>query len=292
MLILQLVINGILVGALYTCIALGFSIMWGVMNLINLAHGSLIMLGAYIAVLLFTFGGVDPFLAIPVSAAVLFAVGYLLQRWVINLVIRGSVFLTLILTFGFDMLLVNVMLVLFSADTRSVTPSYSGLGFAYGNLVVPYIRIGVFLVAVTLTFLLSTFLTRTKLGNAIRSTSFDREAAELVGVDVARIFPLTFGIGAAMAGAAGALVATTYSISPVLGGAFTMKAFVVVVLGGLGSVPGAVLGGLTLGVVEHLSTLVAPPGYQEGIGFIVLLIVLVLRPSGLLGKPFYAEVKA
>jgi branched-chain amino acid transport system permease protein len=150
----------------------------------------------------------------------------------------------------------------------------------------------VFAVAVALTYLLHVFLTRTKLGNAIRSTSFDREAAELVGVDVTRIFPLTFGIGAAMAGAAGVLVALTYSFSPVLGGAFTMKAFVVVVLGGLGSVPGAVLGGLTLGIVEHLSTLVVPPGYQEGIGFIVLLVVLILRPAGFLGKPFYAEVKA
>src|SRR5512145_615352 len=184
MLILQLVINGMLVGALYTCIALGFSIMWGVMNLINLAHGTLIMLGAYIAFVLFAFGGVDPFLAIPVSAAVLFGIGYLLQRWVINLVIRGSVFLTLILTFGFDMVLVNVLLVLFTADTRSVTPAYSGQGLAYAEIVVPYIRIGVFVVALLLTYLLHLFLTRTKLGNAIRATSFDREAAELVGVDV------------------------------------------------------------------------------------------------------------
>ena len=186
MLILQLVINGMLVGALYTCIALGFSIMWGVMNLINLAHGTLIMLGAYIAFVLFAFGGIDPFLAIPVSAAVLFGIGYLLQRWVINLVIRGSIFLTLILTFGFDMVLVNVLLVLFTADTRSVTPAYSGQGFAYAEIVVPYIRIGVFVVALLLTYLLHLFLTRTKLGNAIRATSFDREAAELVGVDVAR----------------------------------------------------------------------------------------------------------
>ena len=292
MLILQLIINGILVGALYACVALGFSIMWGVMNLINLAHGTLIMVGAYVALLLFTFGGLDPFLAIPVSAAVTFAVGYLLQRWVINLVIRGSVFLTLILTFGFDLLLVNILLLLFTADTRSLTPHYSGLGITVADLVIPYIRIGVFAVAVALTYLLHVFLTRTKLGNAIRSTSFDREAAELVGVDVTRIFPLTFGIGAAMAGAAGVLVALTYSFSPVLGGAFTMKAFVVVVLGGLGSVPGAVLGGLTLGIVEHLSTVVVPPGYQEGIGFIVLLVVLILRPAGFLGKPFYAEVKA
>lgn len=292
MLILQLIINGILVGALYTCVALGFSIMWGVMNLINLAHGTLIMVGAYVGLLLFTFGGLDPFLAIPVSAAVTFAIGYLLQRWVINLVIRGSVFLTLILTFGFDLLLVNILLVLFTADTRSLTPHYSGLGITVADLVIPYIRIGVFAVAVALAYLLHVFLTRTRLGNAIRSTSFDREAAELVGVDVERIFPLTFGIGAAMAGAAGVLVALTYSFSPVLGGAFTMKAFVVVVLGGLGSVPGAVLGGLTLGIVEHLSTLVVPPGYQEGIGFIVLLVVLILRPAGFLGKPFYAEVKA
>jgi branched-chain amino acid transport system permease protein len=291
-LLVQLVINGLLIGALYSCMALGFSIIWGVMNLINLAHGTMIMVGAYVSFLLLTTLGLDPFLSIPIAAATLFIMGYLLQRYVINLVLRGSVFLTLILTFGVDILLVNGLLALFTADTRSVTPWYSGLGLVGTSIVVPYIRIGVFVVAVVLTFLLHIFLTRTKLGNSIRATSFDRDAAALVGVDIQRVFSVTFGIGAAMAGATGPLVAMTYSFSPVLGATLTMKAFVIVVLGGLGSVPGAIVGGLLMGVAEHAATLFVGPGYQEGIGFIVLLVVLVLRPAGLLGKRFYAEVRS
>ncbi len=292
MLVLQLVINGLLIGALYACIALGFSIIWGVMNLINLSHGMMIMVGAYVSYLLLTTVGLDPFLSIPIAAAALFVIGYCLQRYVINLVLRGSVFLTLILTFGIDILLINVLLALFTADTRSVTPWYSGLGVRYEGIVVPYVRIGVFVVAIVLTFLLHTFLTRTKVGNSIRATSFDRDAAALVGVDIQRVFPLTFGIGAAMAGATGPLVAVTYSFSPVLGATLTMKAFVIVVFGGLGSVPGAIVGGLVMGVAEHVATLFVGPGYQEGIGFIVLLVTLVLRPSGLLGKRFYAEIRS
>ena len=292
MLVLQLVINGLLIGALYACMALGLSIIWGVMNLINLSHGTMIMAGAYVSYLLLTTVGLDPFLSIPIAAAALFVIGYCLQRYVINLVLRGSVFLTLILTFGIDILLINVLLALFTADTRSVTPWYSGLGVRYEGIVVPYVRIGVFVVAIVLTFLLHTFLTRTKVGNSIRATSFDRDAAALVGVDIQRVFPLTFGIGAAMAGATGPLVAVTYSFSPVLGATLTMKAFVIVVFGGLGSVPGAIVGGLVMGVAEHVATLFVGPGYQEGIGFIVLLVILVLRPSGLLGKRFYAEIRS
>src|SRR5207247_1391323 len=195
MLILELVLNGILLGALYACVGISFSLIWGVMNIINLAHGSMIMLGAYVAFFLF-----------------------------------------------------------------------SALG-------------------------LHLFLNRTRLGSAIRATSFDQEAAQLVGVEIKDIFPLTFGIGAGIAGAIGPLLAMTTSFSPVLGDALTMKAFVVVVLGGFGSIPGAVVGGIVLGIAEHLSTLVFGSGYQEAISFAVLVAVLVLRPTGFLGKRFYAEIK-
>ena len=292
MLIAELVVNGILLGALYACIGMSFSLIWGVMNIINLAHGSMIMLGAYVAFVLFSALGVDPFLAIPVSGAVLFVVGYLLQRYVINLVIRGSIFLTLVLSFGFDMLLTNILFAVFTADTRSLTPVYANRIFAYGGVRISYVRLGVLVIALLLTALLYLFLNRTRAGRAIRATSFDQDAAQLVGVEIRDVFPLTFGIGAAIAGAIGPLLAMTTSFSPVLGDVLTMKAFVVVVLGGLGSVPGAVLGGMTLGIAEHLSILVFGSGYQEAIGFAVLVGVLVVRPTGLLGKKFYAEVKA
>jgi branched-chain amino acid transport system permease protein len=281
----------VLLGALYACVGMSFSLIWGVMNIINLAHGSMIMLGAYVAFLLYSTLGVDPFLAIPVAGGVLFAVGYGFQRYVMNLVMKGSIFSTLILSFGFDMLLINVLLAIFTADTRSITPPYAGRVVVYGDVRVSYVRLGVLVIALLLTALLWLFLNRTRAGNAIRATSFDQEAAQLVGVEIRGIFPLTFAIGAAIAGAIGPLLAMTTSFSPVLGDVLTMKAFVVVVLGGLGSVPGAVVAGMVLGVGEHLSTLVFGSGYQEAISFAVLVAVLVLRPAGFFGKKFYAEVK-
>jgi len=291
MLLLELLVNGILLGGLYTCVAVSFSLIWGVMNLINLAHGTMIMLGAYVAWGLLTTLGLDPFLAIPVAASALFPVGWIFQRLLGNLVVRGSPFMTLILTFGFDLLLVNVLLAAFTADTRSLAPAWAGRVLGWGPVQVSWARVGVFLAAMSLTGLLHLFLFRTRLGQAITATSFDQDAARLVGVDIRRVFPLTFGIGAAMAGAAGPLVGMTYAFSPVSGGPLTMKAFVVVVLGGLGSIPGAVAGGLTLGVAESLSTLLLGSGYRDAISFLALLIILVVRPSGLLGKPFYAELK-
>jgi branched-chain amino acid transport system permease protein len=292
MLIVELLLNGILLGALYACVAMSFSLIWGVMNIVNLAHGSMIMLGAYVAFLLYSAVGLDPFLAIPIAAGVLFLVGYALQRFVINLVMRGSIFLTLILTFGVDMLLSNVLIAVFTADTRSLTSLYASGVVAYAGVRISYVRMAVLVIALSLTAGLHLFLHRTRLGRAILATSFDREAAQLVGVEVRTIFPLTFGIGAGLAGAAGPLLAMTTSFSPVLGDALTMKAFVVVVLGGLGSIPGAVIGGFALGIAEHLSTLALGSGYQETISFVVLVAVLVLRPAGLLGKQFFAEVKS
>ena len=134
-------------------------------------------------------------------------------------------------------------------------------------------------------------MTRTRIGNAIQATSFDKEAAQLVGVDTEKIYAITFGIGACMAGMAGSLVAVLYSFTPVVGGSFTMKAFVIVVLGGLGSIPGVIVGGITLGVVESLAVVILPGGYKDAVGFVVLILVLILRPHGLLGKKFFAEVK-
>lgn len=291
MLYLQVLINGVLLGGLYACVAIGFSVIWGVMNLINLAHGSLIILGAYITYIVTSASGIDPFLTIPISGALLFFLGFALQKYLINLVIEGSVFMTLILTFGLDMLLINLNLSLFSADLRSVTPSYAGLGWELGAVRVPYTRLGVFVFALTITQALFLFMNRTKLGNAIKATSFDKEAAGLTGVDVLRIYAITFGIGAGMAGMAGSLISVIHSFSPVLGGAFTMKAFVVVVLGGLGSIPGAIVGGLILGIAENFASVLLDAGYKDAISFILLVVILVFRPRGIFGKLFYAEVK-
>ncbi len=290
MLYWQVLINGVLLGGLYACAAIGFSVIWGVMNLINLAHGSMIILGAYITYVINSATGLDPFLTIPISGAALFLLGFMVQKYLINHVIEGSVFMTLILTFGLDLLLVNMTLLLFTADFRSITPSYAGLGWEIGTIRVPYTRLGVFFFALALTLILSLLMNRTKLGNAIKATSFDKDAAGLVGVNVFQVYAITFGLGAAMAGMAGSLISVLHSFSPVLGGTFTMKAFVIVVLGGLGSVPGAIVGGLILGITENFASVLLEAGYKDAISFILLVAILVLRPRGILGKQFFAEV--
>ncbi len=291
MLLLQVLINGVLLGGLYASAAIGFSVIWGVMNLINLAHGSMIILGAYITYHIHHAIGLDPFLTIPMSGLVLFTLGFIVQKYLINHVIGGSVFMTLILTFGLEMLLVNMNLLLFSADLRSITPSYAGLGWQISSVKIPYARVGVFVFALCLTFILFLFMKGTKIGNAIKATSFDRDAAGLVGVDINRVYAITFGIGACMAGMAGSLFSVVFSFSPILGASFTMKAFVVVVLGGLGSIPGAIVGGLVLGIAENFASVLLEAGYRDAISFILLVAILVLRPRGILGKMFYAEVK-
>ena len=284
MLLVQILINGILLGGLYACMAIGFSLIWGVMNLINLAHGSMIVLGAYITYLITTHTGIDPFLTLPAAGAVLFVLGYALQKHLINRVVQASIFMTLILTFGLDMVMINVNLALFTADIRSITPSYANLAFQMGSIRVPYTRLGVFVLALALTGALYVFLKHTKIGRAIQATSQDVRAARVVGIETERIYAITFGVGACMAGLAGSLVAVIYTFSPVVGNSFTMKSFVIVVLGGLGSIPGAIFAGLFLGVAENLVSGLLDPGYTDAVSFALLVLVLVLRPKGFLGR--------
>ena len=289
MVYVQILINGILLGGLYACMAIGFSVIWGVMNIINLAHGSMIIMGAYITYWLWKEWGIDPFATIPVSAAALFLFGFFLQKYLLNRVVAASVFLSLILTFGLDMVLTNTHLVLFEADPRAVHTGYATDSLHVGSLFVPYGRLAVFGVAILLTLSLVLFMNRTRTGNAIKATSFDVEAAQLSGMNTGRVYSITFGIGAMMAGIAGSLIATVYQFSPVSSVGYTTKAFVVVILGGLGSIPGAIVGGLILAIAEDY-TGYWRPGYIELVSFSLLLIVLVTRRRGILGKRFYAEL--
>jgi branched-chain amino acid transport system permease protein len=287
----QVIVNGLLLGGIYAAVGVGFSLTWGVLNIINIAHGAMVMLGAYVTFFLFTAFGVDPFVSIPVSMALLFALGYVLQRFLINRVIPYGVFMTLVLTFGISLFLIDMALLAFSGDYRSVTPSYAGAGFSLGGMILPYQRLGVFAVSLLLVLALNVFLGNTKLGRAIRATALNRQSAKLVGVNVFQIYAITFGIGAAMAGAAGSLLSTTITITPVLGNTFIGKSFVVATLGGLGTVQGALIGGLLLGLAESLGASLIGPSYQQAIGFAILVGVLILRPEGIMGRQFFAEVK-
>jgi branched-chain amino acid transport system permease protein len=280
----QDLVNGILAGGILAVVALGFSLVWGIMNIINLAHGAFIMVGAYITYQLFTSLHVDPFLSVPISFALMFALGYAIQKYVINWVVRAPVLTTFLLTFGLSLLVVNVVLVIFSGDARAVSPVYSGANFTVDGVTVPYVKLWTLLAALGITGLMYLWLTRSKLGRAVRATAMDVGAAQLSGVRVARVYAIVFGLGAALAGAAGSLLSMSYSLNPSMGDPFIIKAFVVCVLGGLGSVEGALVGGLVYGVVESFGSQYVGSGYQDAVALVVLLIVLVVRPTGILGR--------
>ncbi len=285
--LLQAVVNGLLFGAVYATIGIGFSLVWGVMNIINIAHGSFIMVGAYLSYTLYAVAGVDPFLSIPVVMTVLFVMAYVIQRFMLNRVVRSSVFITLTFTFGLQILIANVCLLIWSADYRSVKLPYSSAGFQIGGVVIPLVRLAIFAVALILTGLFYLFMRRTKTGIAINATALNFEGAKTVGIDVYNIYAITFGVSAALAGAAGCLISPIMSINPFVGGPMVAKAFVIAILGGLGSTIGALVGGMVLGLVETVGTVFIPSSYQELLGFSVLVLVLVFRPQGLLGKRFY-----
>ncbi len=286
----QIVVNGLLTGGLYALVAVGFSLVWGVMNVVNIAHAAYIMLGAYVSYWLYQLYGWDPFLSIPAAMAVLFVFGYLVASLVLNRVIRYGLVMTLVLTFGIDLILQNAALMLWSADYRSVTPAYAGQGLALGGVMVPYVRLAVFVLAIVFVILFSLFLSRTRMGNAIQATALNPAAAELTGVRIERIYALTYAIGAALAAAAGSMISVVYTIQPQVGNVFLTRAFVITVLGGLGSIPGALLGGVLLGLAESFATVTVGIGWSEAVSFSLLVIILIVRPQGLLGRRFFGGV--
>ena len=283
--LLQILVNGILKGGLYALMAMGMSLIWGVMDIINIAHGSFIMLGAFTTYWLFTLLGMDPFVSLVFSTAILFVLGYGVQRFLINYVIRASAFITLILAFGIEIFINNAALVSWTADVRKVKVSYGAANFSLGSYAtIPTIRLLAFLLVIVISLVFFFILNRTNLGRSIRATSQDLEGARLVGVDVARTYAVTFGLGVGAAGAAGTLWSILFPISPMMGGELTLKSFVVVIIGGLGSMVGPIIGGLALGITEAFGTDWFGSTYGNLIGFTILVLVLIIRPKGILGK--------
>jgi len=280
----QILVNGILVGGIFAVVALGFSLVWGIMNIINLAHGSFLMLGAYIAYVLFANYHLDPFLSLPIAFVVMFLFGYLIQRYIINFVVRAPILTTFLLTFGLSLLLINAALLVFHGDIKGITTSYSGANFSLGPVTVPWSKLWTLVAALVITALMQLFLTGTKTGRAIRATSMDIGAAQLSGVRVAHLYAIVFGLGSGLAGAAGVLVSLSYSLQPSMGDPFLIKAFVVCVLGGLGSVQGALVGGILYGILEAFGSQYVGTGLQDAVALVVLLIVLIVRPTGIMGK--------
>jgi branched-chain amino acid transport system permease protein len=287
---LQATVYGLLQGGLLALIAVGFSLVWGVMNVINLAHGAFVLVGAYLTFELNRHLGLDPFAAIVPVAAALFAAGYLVQRGLINLVVKAPIFITLLLTFGLELVLVNGLILLYSGDYRSVTTGYAGDGFTLlSGVRVPVGRLLAAAVALAITLALVAAMRHSRTGLAILATGMDRGAARLMGIRARHVYALTFGIAAAMAGAAGAAVSAVGTFSPADAGRFTLFSFVAAVLGGLGNMYGALIGGIVLGLVEAWGGQLLPGTLVNAVAFGVLVAVLAVRPQGIAGRAFYAS---
>ena len=288
MLYFQILANGLVLGGLYACIAAGFSLVWGVLNIINILHGSFIILGGYLAYFAYTLAGIHPFLSVLIAAPIFFTLGYALQRGLINRMIAAPVLLTLTLTFGLDLMLANGMLAAFTADFRKITLDPPLGVVLLGPVVLPKDRLAAMVLALALVGLLYLTLSRSRIGRAIVAVRMDREAAALMGVRIESVYAVTFGLGTLMAGASGPLIAMIFPISPLSGPLYLGKAFVVCVLGGLGSVPGALVGGLALGLAESFGALWLGPEHATTLSFVLLILILLVRPEGLLGRKGYA----
>jgi branched-chain amino acid transport system permease protein len=277
----QVVVSGILSGGLYAMVALGLALIFGVMRVINIAHGPLLMLGAYATFFLYRGLGMNPFLTVPLSMAALFVVGMLLQRTLVFRVVDAPELSSLLLTFGISIALVNLAQLAFTSDLRAV--EYITGAWLVGGIALSKSRVIAFLFAAGVTALAFVFLQRTRLGRAIRATSQSREVAMVCGVDVGRIHMITFGLASALAAAGGSLLAVIVAIQPEMGQVWTFKSFLVIVLGGAGNYPGALLGGMLLGLVEQLASLFLTTQLSEVVAYVLLVLVLLVRPTGLLG---------
>jgi branched-chain amino acid transport system permease protein len=282
---LQTLVNGIVLGSLYACLAVGFSLVWGVLNVINMLHGSLIIFGGYLTFFAWHSYGIHPLIALPVVALLMYLIGYVTQLLMINRVIDQPVLTTLTLTFGLDLILYNFMTVYYTATPRRVTLDLGSLDL--GGIAIPVDRLLGMALALILTGMLYLVMRRSRVGRAIVAVRMDSAAAALMGIKVDRIYAITFGIGALMAGATGAIFAIVYPVTTNLSGIYLGKAFVVCVIGGLGSVPGALVGGIVLGIIESFAGQFFGPQHALTVGFLLMLALLVVRPTGLTGIKGY-----
>ncbi len=281
--IAQAVVNGLLIGGVYTLVSIGVTLIFGVVKIVNFAQGEFVMVGMYISYLMASHLGIDPLASLAVSMPVLFVAGLLLQHILIRRVLGLGDMPQIFLTFALSLLLINVALLLFTADYKTVHTSYTDSAIQIGPIYIGVARLIAFVVAMLLSLALEIFLRATDLGKAMRAASQDRDVAMLMGINPDRMFAVAFGLSLALAGAAGSLIMPFYSVYPSVGQVFVLMAFVAVVLGTLGNVTGALIAGLMMGVAESLG--IQFVGADSGliVVFFVLLLTLALRPNGLFG---------
>lgn len=286
--IIQNLVFGLFVGSIYGVGAVGLALVFGVMKILNVAHGEFVMLGSYASYWVFVRLGVDPFLALLIVVPMMVVVGVGVNALLFDRVTRMEpetrIKNSLLISFGLGLILQNAATQLWTGDERSIQTSYSGLGFQLAGIALPYTRLATFVIALGAIFVMGVFLQRTRWGRAIRATAEDWEAATQAGINVRATYLLTFGLGVGGAAIAGVLLGVTYGFTPTIGLTWTLKALIIVVLAGTGSILGAFPAGLLLGLAEALSSITVGAEYREVVGLVLFLVVLLARPQGLFGK--------
>jgi len=281
--LLQQIVNGLLIGFMYSLIAIGLTLIWGVMNIVNFAHGDFLMIGMFTSFWLFTLYGVDPLFSIPICFVLLFALGMLIYRFIVSKVMKGPMLAQLVVTFGISIFLSNLAVYFWTPDFRLLPPTLLDGTWEIGGIILSIPKVVASIGSVIVTLCMFLFLKKTKTGKAILATEMDRESALLMGINTDRINSLSFGIGAALVGVAGGFLSTYYYIYPQVGGLFGTIAFCVVALGGFGSIPGAFIAGILVGLTQTLGGFFFDPSYKYAIVFMIYLITIWIRPQGLLG---------
>ncbi len=286
----QVIVSGLLLGGVYALISIGLTLIFGVIRIINFAHGEFLMLSMYITFWMFHYWGWDPYFSLIFVTAALFLIGIATHHSIIKPLLGAPPFMQIFATFGLSIGLQGAALFFWKADYRTVQTSYTTSVVKMGTLVLSWPRLIAFIMALGITVLLFWFLKHSYLGKAIRAVSQDREAAQLMGIDIGRVYLITFGLGAACAGVAGALLMPSYYAFPMVGTNFVLAAFVIVVLGGMGNMTGAFVGALLIGVIEEFSGVFIEPQLKEAVYFIIFILVLLFKPSGLFGIAGAEEV--
>jgi len=284
----QNLVYGILIGALYGLAAIGLSLVFGVTKFLNVSHGELLMLGGYASFWIFKLLNIDPFLSIPLNILFLILIGYVLYKLIFARLVKypteNKIKNSLLIGFGLSIVLQNIALLLWTADDRSITTSYIGQAIKVLGIRIPVVRLAGLVIAVVALVALQLFLKKTYTGKAIRATVEDWEAASLMGINIHKVYLLTFIMGCALAGVAGMLVSVGISVDPSMGLDWTLKALVVLVVGGLGSMTGTLIGGIVLGVTESATAFFIGGNYRQIAGLVLFVLILIFRPQGLFGS--------
>ncbi|MEW6113619.1 MAG: branched-chain amino acid ABC transporter permease [Thermodesulfobacteriota bacterium] len=283
MILLQIIVNGLLLGGIYALISIGLTLIFGVVRVINFAHGEFLMLSMYVAYFSYFFLGLNPYLSLIINVPLMFVLGVATDQLIIRPLRNAPSYMQIFATVGLSIVLLNSALFLFTGDYQSINMPFAKKTLVLGGIALSYARLVIFFSALVVSIGLYLFLQKTDMGKQIRAIAQDRMAAQLMGINLNRVYMVTFGIGSALVAIAGGLIMPVYYVFPSVGVYFVLTAFVVVVLGGMGNMVGALIGGIVIGVTDSLSGYYIDPSLKEVVYFIIFLVVLLVKPSGLMG---------